>query len=132
MISSAQRLKHALLAACLAATAALTAEDVRAEDLALKEAASMTGAVLWLSSGAPGLVLAVVAAARHGQHTNSNSVAQARRSQLSFNAAPGPLQRGARSATRSCAAAVTPANSGKLSRVTPTNTPTPRVGANTI
>jgi D-alanyl-D-alanine-carboxypeptidase/D-alanyl-D-alanine-endopeptidase len=60
MISAAQRLKRALLAACLAATAVITPEDVRAEDLALKEAASMTGAVLWLSSGAPGLVLAVV------------------------------------------------------------------------
>jgi serine-type D-Ala-D-Ala carboxypeptidase/endopeptidase len=34
--------------------------SAKAEDLVLKEAASMTGAVLWLSSGAPGLVLAAV------------------------------------------------------------------------
>jgi serine-type D-Ala-D-Ala carboxypeptidase/endopeptidase len=33
---------------------------VKADDLVLKEAASMTGTVLWISSGAPGLVLAVV------------------------------------------------------------------------
>src|SRR5437588_4379048 len=32
----------------------------RADDLVLKDAASMSGAVMWLSSGAPGLVLAVV------------------------------------------------------------------------
>ena len=68
MISSAQRLKRALLAACLAATTVIAAEDVRAEDLALKEAASMTGVVLWLSSGAPGLVLAVV----RGEHRRAS------------------------------------------------------------
>jgi serine-type D-Ala-D-Ala carboxypeptidase/endopeptidase len=32
----------------------------RADDIVLKDAASMTGTVMWLSSGAPGLVLAVV------------------------------------------------------------------------
>jgi serine-type D-Ala-D-Ala carboxypeptidase/endopeptidase len=32
----------------------------RADDIVLKDAASMTGGVMWLSSGAPGLVLAVV------------------------------------------------------------------------
>ena len=60
MISAVQRLRGTLLAACLAATAVIAAEHVRAEDLALKQAASMTGVVLALSSGAPGLVLAVV------------------------------------------------------------------------
>src|SRR6266536_391902 len=43
----------ALLLVCAAAT-------TRAEDIVLKDAASMTGTVMWLSSGAPGLVLAVV------------------------------------------------------------------------
>jgi hypothetical protein len=33
---------------------------VRADDIVLKDAASTTGGVLWLSSGAPGLVLAAV------------------------------------------------------------------------
>jgi len=33
---------------------------VRADDIVLKDAASMTGGVLWLNSGAPGLVLAVI------------------------------------------------------------------------
>jgi serine-type D-Ala-D-Ala carboxypeptidase/endopeptidase len=51
--------KPILLAALLAA-AGITAKDVRADDLVLKEAASMMGTVLWISSGAPGLVLAVV------------------------------------------------------------------------
>jgi D-alanyl-D-alanine-carboxypeptidase/D-alanyl-D-alanine-endopeptidase len=32
----------------------------RADDIVLKDAASMTGTVMWLSAGAPGLVLAVV------------------------------------------------------------------------
>src|SRR5438093_13521408 len=36
------------------------ASTPRADDLVLKDAASMSGAVMWLSSGAPGLVLAVV------------------------------------------------------------------------
>src|SRR5438132_842762 len=36
------------------------ASTARADDLVLKGAASMSGAVMWLSSGAPGLVLAVV------------------------------------------------------------------------
>jgi serine-type D-Ala-D-Ala carboxypeptidase/endopeptidase len=35
-------------------------KPVRADDIVLKDAASTTGGVLWLSSGAPGLVLAVV------------------------------------------------------------------------
>src|SRR5262249_55868957 len=34
--------------------------SARAGDIVLKDAASMSGAILWLSSGAPGLVLAVV------------------------------------------------------------------------
>ena len=59
MTFSTQRLKPAVLALLLAA-AGIGAKDARAEDLVLKEAASMKGAVLWLSSGAPGLVLAVV------------------------------------------------------------------------
>src|SRR5207247_3905416 len=45
-----------ILAALLVCAAATT----RAEDIVLKDAASMTGTVMWLSSGAPGLVLAVV------------------------------------------------------------------------
>src|SRR5437773_7331195 len=40
-------------------------------------------------------------------------------------------QRGAKSATRSCTALVSPSNMGKLSRLTATKTPTPRVGAST-
>src|SRR5262249_5635682 len=36
------------------------ANPARAADIVLKDAASMAGAVMWLSSGAPGLVLAVV------------------------------------------------------------------------
>jgi D-alanyl-D-alanine-carboxypeptidase/D-alanyl-D-alanine-endopeptidase len=45
-----------ILAMLLAGVSATT----RADDIVLKDAASMTGAVMWLSSGAPGLVLAVV------------------------------------------------------------------------
>jgi serine-type D-Ala-D-Ala carboxypeptidase/endopeptidase len=45
-----------ILAALLVCAAATTPAD----DIVLKDAASMTGAVMWLSSGAPGLVLAVV------------------------------------------------------------------------
>jgi D-alanyl-D-alanine-carboxypeptidase/D-alanyl-D-alanine-endopeptidase len=49
---------------CLAAIFAMILANVpspsRADDIVLKDAASMTGAVMWLSSGAPGLVLAVV------------------------------------------------------------------------
>jgi D-alanyl-D-alanine-carboxypeptidase/D-alanyl-D-alanine-endopeptidase len=56
-----RRLKPALLAALLAvAMAGVTAKDLHAEDLALKEATSMMGTVLALSSGAPGLVVAAV------------------------------------------------------------------------
>ena len=40
--------------------AGASANPARADDIVLKDAASMTGAVTWLSSGAPGLVLAVV------------------------------------------------------------------------
>ena len=36
------------------------ASPARAEDIVLKDAASMSGGVMWLSSGAPGLVLAAV------------------------------------------------------------------------
>jgi serine-type D-Ala-D-Ala carboxypeptidase/endopeptidase len=43
----------AMLLVCAAAT-------TRAEDIVLKDAATMTGGVIWLNSGAPGLVLAVV------------------------------------------------------------------------
>ena len=56
-----RRVKPALLAALLAvAMAGVTAKDLHAEDLALKEATSMMGTVLALSSGAPGLVVAAV------------------------------------------------------------------------
>jgi serine-type D-Ala-D-Ala carboxypeptidase/endopeptidase len=56
-----RRVKPALLAALLAvATAGVTAKDAQAEDLVLKEATSMMGTVLALSSGAPGLVVAAV------------------------------------------------------------------------
>jgi serine-type D-Ala-D-Ala carboxypeptidase/endopeptidase len=59
-----QFVRRVLLASSLAVGAALAADlssnCARADDLVLKEAASMTGVVLWLSSGAPGLVLAVV------------------------------------------------------------------------
>ena len=49
------------LAASLAIfLAGASANPARADDIVLKDAASMTGAVTWLSSGAPGLVLAVV------------------------------------------------------------------------
>jgi len=54
-----QFVRRALLASSLVVGPAVAA-DARADDLVLKEAASMTGTVLWLSSGAPGLVLAVV------------------------------------------------------------------------
>ena len=47
------------LAAILAMLLA-SASTAHADDLVLKDAASMSGAVMWLSSGAPGLVLAVV------------------------------------------------------------------------
>src|SRR4029077_10301840 len=36
------------------------ASAARAEDIVLKDAASMSGGVMWLTSGAPGLVLAAV------------------------------------------------------------------------
>src|SRR5262249_6035180 len=48
---------------CLAAAVALllaAASPARAEDIVLKDAASMSGGVMWLSSGAPRLVLAAV------------------------------------------------------------------------
>ena len=47
----------------LAAAVALllaAASPTRADDIVLKDAASMSGGVMWLSSGAPGLVLAAV------------------------------------------------------------------------
>jgi D-alanyl-D-alanine-carboxypeptidase/D-alanyl-D-alanine-endopeptidase len=56
-----RRAKSTLLAASLAvAIAGVTAKDLQAEDLVLKEATSMMGMVLALSSGAPGLVVAAV------------------------------------------------------------------------
>jgi serine-type D-Ala-D-Ala carboxypeptidase/endopeptidase len=55
-----QPIKSVLLATVLVASTALASNNSRADDLVLKEAASMMGTVLWLSSGAPGLVLAVV------------------------------------------------------------------------
>jgi len=48
------------LAASLAIVIAGAPATARANDIVLKDAASMSGAVTWLSSGAPGLVLAVV------------------------------------------------------------------------
>src|SRR5262249_59209725 len=48
------------LAAIFAMILANAPSPSRADDIVLKDAASMTGAVTWLSSGAPGLVLAVV------------------------------------------------------------------------
>ena len=48
------------LAASLAIVIASAPATARANDIVLKDAASMSGAVTWLSSGAPGLVLAVV------------------------------------------------------------------------
>jgi serine-type D-Ala-D-Ala carboxypeptidase/endopeptidase len=55
-----QQVKPTVLAAILTVAIGIAAKDARAEDIVLKDAASMTGAVMWLSSGAPGLVLAVV------------------------------------------------------------------------
>lgn len=55
-----QPIKSVLLATVLVASTALASNNSHADDLVLKEAASMMGTVLWLSSGAPGLVLAVV------------------------------------------------------------------------
>ena len=52
------RYRPAVIFAMLAAGA--SANPARADDIVLKDAASMAGAVMWLSSGAPGLVLAVV------------------------------------------------------------------------
>lgn len=58
MIRTSNRFGFAAMVAALLACA--TGSSARADDLILKEVASMTGLVLWLSSGAPGLVLAVV------------------------------------------------------------------------
>src|SRR5260370_22460299 len=52
------RYRPAVIFAMLAAGA--SANPARAADIVLKDAASMAGAVMWLSSGAPGLVLAVL------------------------------------------------------------------------
>src|SRR5258708_15830879 len=52
------RYRPAVIFAMLAAGA--SANPARADDIVLKDAASMAGAVMWLNSGAPGLVLAVV------------------------------------------------------------------------
>src|SRR5262249_60624596 len=51
------RYRPAVIFAMLAAGA--SANPARADDVVLKDAASMAGAIMWLSSGAPGLVLAV-------------------------------------------------------------------------
>src|SRR6266481_814039 len=58
MSPRSNRYRPAVIFAMLAAGA--SANPAKADDIVLKEAASMTGAVMWLSSGAPGLVLAVV------------------------------------------------------------------------
>src|SRR5262249_62326442 len=50
------RYRPAVIFAMLAAGA--SANPARADDIVLKDAASMAGAVVWLSSGAPGLGLA--------------------------------------------------------------------------
>src|SRR5262249_4101621 len=52
------RYRPAVIFAMLAAGA--SANPAQSADIVLKDAASMAGAVMWLSSGAPGLVLAVV------------------------------------------------------------------------
>ena len=52
------RYRPAVIFAMLAAGA--SANPARAADIVLKDAAAMAGAVMWLNSGAPGLVLAVV------------------------------------------------------------------------
>src|SRR2546430_12516494 len=58
MTPRSTRYRPAVIFAMLAAGA--SANPARAADIVLKDAASMAGAVMWLSSGAPGLVLAVV------------------------------------------------------------------------
>jgi D-alanyl-D-alanine-carboxypeptidase/D-alanyl-D-alanine-endopeptidase len=58
MSRTPSRYRLAAIVAALLACAPM--RSAGAEDLVLKDAASMTGSVLWLSSGAPGLVLAVV------------------------------------------------------------------------
>jgi D-alanyl-D-alanine-carboxypeptidase/D-alanyl-D-alanine-endopeptidase len=58
MTPRSTRYRPAVIFAMFAAGA--SANPARAADIVLKDAASMAGAVMWLSSGAPGLVLAVV------------------------------------------------------------------------
>src|SRR5258707_9733225 len=58
MTPRSTRYRPAVIFAMLAAGA--SANPARADDIVLKDAASMAGAVMWLNSGAPGLVLAVV------------------------------------------------------------------------
>src|SRR5258707_11305682 len=58
MTPRSTRHRPAVIFAMLAAGA--SANPARADDIVLKDAESMAGAVMWLSSGAPGLVLAVV------------------------------------------------------------------------
>jgi D-alanyl-D-alanine-carboxypeptidase/D-alanyl-D-alanine-endopeptidase len=58
MTSRLNRYRLAAIFAMLVAGA--SANPARADDIVLKDAASLTGVVMWLSSGAPGLVLAVV------------------------------------------------------------------------
>jgi serine-type D-Ala-D-Ala carboxypeptidase/endopeptidase len=60
LIESAMTPRANSLAASLALVLAGAPASARAGDIVLKDAASMSGAILWLSSGAPGLVLAVV------------------------------------------------------------------------
>src|SRR5258708_5184066 len=60
LIESAMTPRANSLAASLAIVIAGAPATARANDIVLKDAASMSGAVTWLSSGAPGLVLAVV------------------------------------------------------------------------
>jgi D-alanyl-D-alanine-carboxypeptidase/D-alanyl-D-alanine-endopeptidase len=58
---SLRSISYSLAAAALAMlVAGAPISPLKAEALELKEAAAMMGAVLWISSGAPGLVLAVV------------------------------------------------------------------------
>src|SRR5262249_56071920 len=56
MTSRLKRYRAAAIFAMLAA--GTSANPARAADIVLKDAASMAGAVMWLNSGAPGLVLA--------------------------------------------------------------------------
>src|SRR5260370_32124833 len=87
------RYRPAVIFAMLAAGA--SANPARAADIVLKDAASMAGAVMWLSSGAPGLVLAVVRGEEsvvlgYGETAPGSQGAPARRSLVRMGSiAPG-------------------------------------------